>query len=75
MTMLEALAALNVKVLPMEDCEKAELRICSEKRMFPESIEGKCADCGGLIFFDPGGPYRPKKNCLPCALGERAFSV
>lgn len=46
----------------------ADLRLCSDKRMNARNIEGKCADCGKPIFYDPGYPEGPKKICLQCAL-------
>ncbi|MDQ2732384.1 MAG: hypothetical protein M3Y56_12060 [Armatimonadota bacterium] len=57
-------------VIPDEEAERADLRVCSTERYFSNDIEGVCQveGCDRAIFFRPYGPMHIKRVCIHCAM-------
>ena len=67
-----------VKVVPDSEVAKVEFRLCSEHRITPNNLEGKCSQCDKTVYIDPGYPDGPKLICIACATsmgkGEQSFT-
>ncbi len=63
------LGGLELNIVSDEDAAKADLRICSPDRYFPDDLVDVCQNegCGRTIYFRPHGPMNVKRVCLPCA--------
>lgn len=58
----------NVKVVSMEDAEKADFCVCGWDSYFPDDITTVCSACGRKIVHRPHAPKKPPKICLNCAV-------
>lgn len=72
---LKTLLSLNATVVSVEEAAKCALWLCGSEPIDEYSKEGKCENCGAVIFHDSRMLPGPKKICLDCALGQKSLSA